>query len=959
MNKLFLTPLLLILIMTSVTAQTTSYKLKNGLTIILNEDHQQPSIFGCVVTKSGSIDDPSDATGLAHYLEHVLFKGTNEIGTTNWEQEKVHYNKIIALYDELQKLTEVEDVDRIQKEINEESLLAGKFTISNEFSNIIQSIGGTGVNAGTGFDLTQFFNNFPAGQLEAWLEIYSHRFQHPVFRGFQAELETVYEEKNMYSDSPFSVLREKFNSAYYGEKHPYGRPIIGFTEHLKKPSLSKLISHYEKFYVPENMGLILSGDFNSEEVKVLIENTFGKWEAKELPAREPLAITSIDGKKKVKTKLTPIPVAMWGFPAVKSGDKDEIALDIMCKLLSNNEQTGILDKYVINGDIQQISVGLDSKIDDGLLQILSIPIFDYNQLRFTSLSSVEKMIFEGIKELKSGTFEKWTLSAIQDKMCVDYELAKESGSSTGRILASIFASNQTIEDFKAYPIKVQSVTKEDIIKAANKYLANNYLTLFSGRGKAEQDKLQKPDIKPIEPTKGQVSDYSKKVAEILPVEKTLKYINFEKDITKETIAEKVNLYYSQNTKNDVFSLTLKYGVGSLEIPTLDLATSLMNKAGIMAMFTPHELKKEFAKLSCSYNFFNNENYTYVTLVGKEENLAEACQLLSRTYILPALDDKQMNQLLGSIIGSRQMEKGEKDQQSGALDDYLKYHNNSPELTRLSTEDLKALTKSTLAADFIKATQYETSIHYVGKIPFNEVKQTLMTKLAIPSGLKASNSPRLKEEFNYSENTIYFLNNKDARQSDVHLVLLGENFTLDQQPIINAFNQYFGGGFNGIVLQELRELRSFAYTAQAAYSTPMIENNPAHLNGFIGVQADKTADAVTEFIKLIKELPEKPERIENIRSYLVQATSSSKPSFRYLSQNVEEWERLGYKEDPSISKINAYSNMTFDDILNFYKKNIQNKPIAIAIVGNKKLVDIKKLEKIAKIKYLSPTKIFKD
>lgn len=945
-------------IATSVMAQTTSYKLKNGLTIILNEDHQQPSIFGCVVTKSGSKDDPSDATGLAHYLEHVLFKGTNEIGTTNWEQERVHYDKIIALYDELENATE-EDVDRIQKEINEESLLAGKFTIANEFSNIIQSIGGTGVNAGTGFDITQYFNNFPSGQLEAWLEIYSHRFQHPVFRGFQAELETVYEEKNMYSDSPFSVLREKFNSAYYGEKHPYGRPIIGFSEHLKKPSISKLIQQYEKFYIPGNMGLILSGDFNSEEAKGLIENSFGKWEAKELPKREELTKTALEGRRKVKAKLTPIPVAMWGFPAIKTGHKDEIAIDILCKILSNNEQTGILDKFVINGDIQNVSVGLDSKIDDGLIQILAIPIFDYNQLRFTSLSTVEKMILEGIKELKSGSFEEWTLSSIQDKMCIDYELAKESGRSTGRILASIFASNQTIEEFEKYPTKVQAITKEDIIKAADLYLNKNYLTLFSGRGKAEQDKLQKPDIKPIEPSKGQISDYSKKIASITPVEKEVHYIDLEKDIKSETIVDKVKLYYNKNSKNNVFTLTLKYGVGSLEIPTLDLATSLMNKAGIMAMFTPHELKKEFAKLSCSYYFSNDENYTYVTLKGKEENLAQACQLLSRTYILPALDDKQMNQLLGSIIGSRQMEKSEKDQQSDALNDYLRYHDKSPEITRISTEDLKALTKSTLAADFIKATQYETSIHYVGQIPFDQVKNTLMTKLAIPSGLKDSDSPRLREYFNYSENTIYFLNNRDARQSDVHLVLLGDNFSLEQQPIINAFNQYFGGGFNGIVLQELRELRSFAYTAQANYSTPDIKNKPSHLSGFIGVQADKTADAVTEFIKLIRELPEKPERIDNISSFLVQATSSNKPSFRYLSQNVEEWQRLGYKQDPSISKIETYSQMTFDDILNFYKKNIQNKPIAIAIVGNKKLVDIKKLEKIAKVKYLSPTKIFKD
>ena len=129
-------------------AQVSTFKLANGLSVILNEDHRTPSIFGSIVTKAGAVDDPTDATGLAHYLEHVMFKGSQNVGTYDWSKEEPHYKNIIALYDELGKVPE-DQREAIQKKINEESLLAAQYTINNEYSNLIQAIGGTNLNAGT------------------------------------------------------------------------------------------------------------------------------------------------------------------------------------------------------------------------------------------------------------------------------------------------------------------------------------------------------------------------------------------------------------------------------------------------------------------------------------------------------------------------------------------------------------------------------------------------------------------------------------------------------------------------------------------------------------------------------------------------------------------------------------------------------------------------------------------
>ena len=221
-----------------------TYKLKNGLTVILKEDHRQPKVFGVVITRAGAKDDPADATGMAHYQEHMLFKGTQTLGTTNWEKEKPHIDRIFELYDELGQTKNDSTRKAIQKQINEASLAAGEYAILNETSFLINAMGGTRLNAGTGPDQTIYYNQFPPNQIEKWLDLYSERFYKPVFRTFQSELEVVYEEKNMYDDQFFTGLYEAFNKDFF-KNHPYGqRTTIGTAEDLKNPSLSKMYKFF-------------------------------------------------------------------------------------------------------------------------------------------------------------------------------------------------------------------------------------------------------------------------------------------------------------------------------------------------------------------------------------------------------------------------------------------------------------------------------------------------------------------------------------------------------------------------------------------------------------------------------------------------------------------------------------------------------------------------------------------
>ncbi|GHT15543.1 hypothetical protein FACS189426_23230 [Bacteroidia bacterium] len=250
--KLILFALLCLFTSININAQgLKAFKLPNGLSVFVWEDATAPDVFGMVAVNVGAKEDPTEYTGLAHYLEHMMFKGTDKIGALDWEKEKPIYEKIIAKYDEYAQTADPEQRKAISKEINQLTVEAAKYNLSNEFSNLSQGMGGEGVNAGTSFDYTLYYNSFPPGEIYKWLELNSERLINPIFRSFQPELETVYEEYNRGQDQQGRRESEFImNTIFPG--HPYSRSILGFPEHLKNPQLSQLNKFYHNWYVPKN-----------------------------------------------------------------------------------------------------------------------------------------------------------------------------------------------------------------------------------------------------------------------------------------------------------------------------------------------------------------------------------------------------------------------------------------------------------------------------------------------------------------------------------------------------------------------------------------------------------------------------------------------------------------------------------------------------------------------------------
>ena len=957
--------LLLLLLITTCfysVAQLSTFTLRNGATVYIWEDKSQPDVYGMVAFNVGSIDDPAEYTGLAHYLEHVMFKGTQTIGCLDWEKEKPLYEQIIAKYDEMALAKAGKEKDAIGLEINRLSVEAAQYAAANEFTLLVDGMGGQGLNAGTGYDQTVYYNTFPPTQLEKWLELYSERLIDPVFRGFQTELEAVYEEYNMYQDNMGSNLSHfLFGEAFKGT--PYGRPIIGLPQHLKNPSLSSLINFYETWYGPENMAIILVGNVDAATAAPLIRQKFERIGRRNAQPHQDIERTPFKGRKVISEKLFYQPFVAMMFNGVPSNHADEVTLSVATQLLANGQASGILDKLSVDGDIMGAAAGPTSFRDGGIVMVQVFPSYDQSQGTYDSHASVEKKALEAIRQLASGEFTVEELEAVKRAMIRDFHLAMESSEVKAQNLANVFNTGTSPAEIIDYPNQVAAVTAEDVINVVKKYLNEDVLVVnvqeIRGNRKVEKlDKVAKPGYQAVEAVRGVKSEYAQYLESMDVPAPQPDYCDFN-SVSMRPINSRSKLYYTTNPENDVYSLTLRYGVGTRRMPMLAYAVPMMNNAGTLAHLTPYEFKQQLARLNTTISYSVSEDYTSVVLYGSEDALTAACQLLQRQILMPQLDDKQLQGLIGQEYSSRMSEKESIESQQQALSQYVLYGDRSDFLTRMPLQKVVELNIGVLAAAFLDATKYEFTAHYVGNMPFDQVYDILSKNLPLVEDEKRSLSPEYKERNVCTENTIYFLPNDKAKQSNIYLFIEGEPYNIDDAVLISAFTTYFGAGFGSLVVDEIREKRAMAYTAYGGVSAPSLPGKNWSFMGYVGTQGDKTLEALQVYTDLLKDMPQAREQFDVVKTNMRESLLSDKPGFRARSMVFEYWKRMGYTQDPAINNMKRIEELTFEDIVKFYEENIKGKPIAIAIVGNPKDVKEKDLAKFGKVVKVQRSKLYTD
>ncbi|MBP6978431.1 MAG: insulinase family protein [Lentimicrobiaceae bacterium] len=938
---------------------TEVYRLDNGLTVYLNEDHSLPSIFGAVAVKGGSKRDPADATGIAHYFEHIMFKGTDSIGTLDYTAEKIYLDSIAALYDVLATTDPGETGERIQGEINRLSIRAAEYAIPNEFGKILGEMGGTNVNAGTSNDEILYFNIFPANQVEKWLRLYSHRFIHPVYRLFQSELETVYEEYNMYKDNRFANAFEEFIKEFY-PNYPYGVPIVGYPDDLKNPSMRKMDEYFQTYYVANNMALTLSGNFNTDEVKPLISKYFGVWRSGEIPPMpSDYTIQPFKGRYLFQKKLTPVKFGIIAYRSVPVGHEDEPSLDVITGLLSNESMTGLLDKLSVDHKLMQAAASGMHFTEAGGEMIIFLP-----KIVGQSLSKAEELVSGQVDSLKAGRFSDELLEAVKTQIIVDYKHNFEDQYQRGYMMITSFVIDMDWQEILDYPERIKNITREDVITITSKYFGNDYLVCYSKTGFPKKPETLRQPFEHIPSVNtGMKSVFAQEIENMQTQATEPDFIEFgppgseNNEVTVHDLTALTHVYFTENKVNDLFSLTIRFGTGTYERPVLDQLSEYMSLIGSEAMPLA-ELSVSLQGLGAAYYFNAGRDNFSITISGPDANLDTIVALVSGLLYHPQKDDDKIRKLYESAKTVVKVEKDDPETIGSALYNYAIFGDRSPYLHRLTPAEVRELKADTLLRLLQEVMCYEADIHYSGTVGLPQLEKILTSRLSIDNISIRSKSPIRNEFKEYDEPVVFFLDDKEAIQSKDYFFLPGEIVKGEDMPYLNAYADYLDGGMQSVIFQEIRELRSFAYASGASVFRPFYTDERSSLTAYVGTQADKTREAVEVMHRILTQQPDKSDRMEMVRKSLIQSINSNKPTFRGISYPVANYCKQNYSEDPRKRWTESYKDMRFDDIVGLYDRQFFHKPTVITIIGDENKIGTDWMKTYGKVIRVSKEDIFR-
>lgn len=918
-------------------------QLSNGMTVLLNEDHSQPKVFGAVVVRAGGKDSPN--TGIAHYFEHIMFKGTDRIGTVDYEKEKVWLDSIAAQYDLLSQTKD--DVQRmdIQKKINQLSREAAKYAIPNEFNRLISLYGGTGLNAYTSQDETVFHNSFSSQFMEQWCWLNSERLMKPVFRLFQGELETVYEEKNRSADNMMRQVMDKAMEVLFKDQ-PYAYPIIGSTENLKNPKLSEMDAFFKKYYVGQNMGLVLCGDFGADSIMPLLERTFGRIPKGEKPSRVPSPMPDITDNPTVKI-LLPIPIISGealAWKGITMQHPDKPALDMATRLLTNGS-AGMLDSLMNEKELlATLSMSFDFN-DAGILGALIIP----NLLG--SKKKAEQKVMQQIERLKAGDFSEETLETIRLQLMKATQTSLETMESRSELMVSALSKGITWQQQLDQIEKTRKVGKADIVRVANKYFNDHFIRLVKKMGHYPKDNLRQPGYKPVIPQNiDKESAFAQQLKSIPVSGKEVKLVDFDRDADAHKLTEYSTLYMVKNPVNELFNLEIILHRGSLGDPRLDLASTYVDKLGTDSL-SRQQLESALMKLGASMSIEVASTTTTLKLSGWDKNLVPSLRLFSHFLCRMKPDAKAMKEIKKTVkVEYKSFGEDNSDVMSAVFKKVM-YGNRSENLRQPSVDEVKAMGDNELIDVLREAMKSKTSIVYSGTLPTDRVKAALDGVLPVSAATEKADDGFVAYE-KYDQPMVFVYPMPKSRQT-----LLG---TYDLCPPSAeqkdrarqlVCSNYFGDGMSSVLFQEIREFRSMAYSASAglrAYSRVLHPTSPTVFYSLVGTQADKTMRALGTVDSLLRHVPLREQNMAAAKQEYINEMNESYPSFRGMGKYIARNKALGIQENQLIGYERLVRNLTVDDVKQFFETEVTGKQRVYFLVGDTKHMDMERLAQYGKV-----------
>jgi predicted Zn-dependent peptidase len=928
------------------------YTLENGLRVYLTSYADAPRVQTNIAVRAGSKNDPADATGLAHYLEHMLFKGTDFFGSLDFQQEAPMLNQIEDLYEEYRsyEMSDVNNRDRIWAKIDSISGEAAKYAIANEYDKMVSGLGAKGTNAYTSFEKTVYINDIPSNQIEKWLKLEAERFRFPVFRLFHTELEAVYEEKNRSLDSDGSKLFESLFDGLF-PNHQYGQQTtIGTIEHLKNPSLTKIRKYFNKYYVPNNMAMCLSGDFDYDKTIRLIDKYWGVFERKQDPNFEVIKEAPIL-EPVFKEVYGPESESLYiGFRFDGANTKDAMMLTMIDMVLSNSA-AGLIDL-----NLNQAQELIGGGCFPYVLKDYSIHGFYGSPKQGQSLEDVKNLLLSQIEEVKNGNFEDWLVDAIISDLKLNQIKKSESNSKRANEFVEAFILDIPWQDYQNEMTDLEKITKQDIIDFANDRYADNYVVCYKRNGEDKSVmKVTKPTITPVSVNREDQSDFlvdllAEETEDIEPV-----FLDFDKVVQISKVGD-VDLIYKENIENDRFKLDYILDMGKDHNNRLPLAVDYLKFLGTAEM-SPVNKEKEFYKLGCNLTVSCSSDKTQVTLSGLANNFDESVQLFETILANVVADEDALVELKATKLKERTDAKLNRQIILWrAMGNYAKYGSNSSFMNILSEKELNSVTSEELLDLIHNLTTYKHRVLYYGPENISKVSAELERLHVNKNNLKQI---PIKKEFieGAMDKPMVYVVDYDMKQAEVMMLSKGGKLNMKQYSSIKFHNEYFGGGMSSIVFQEMRESKALAYSVYSTYTIPRDTSNSHYLMSYIGTQADKLSEAIAGISELLDTMPEAESNMINAKEAIEQKIRTERLTKSSVLSEYEKVKKLGIDYDIRENLYKEVQNFDMNSLKDFHNSHISSGNRVVMVLGSKEDLDLEVLKKYGEIKHLTLEDVF--
>ncbi|WP_235184047.1 M16 family metallopeptidase [Hymenobacter sp. IS2118] len=936
--------------------QVRIYKLDNGLTVYLSDYKDAPRIQTYVAVRAGSKNDPATATGLAHYLEHMVFKGTSKLGTQDWAKEKVELDKIEALYETYRgQRNDPAARKRTYHQIDSISGVAASYAVPNEYDKVMGAIGAKGSNAHTSSEETVYQEDIPSNQLEKWTAIQAERMQEMVPRLFHTELEAVYEEKNRGLDSDFNKEFEALNAALY-PTHPYGtQTTIGTIDHLQNPSITEIKKYFGQYYVPGNVALCLSGDLDYDATIRLIDKYFGELPAKAAPA----FVVPVE-----KPLMAPITReilgpqsenVMLGFRLPGKSTRDGVRLRMMDKILTNG-QAGLIDL-----DLNQQQKVLEAASFTDMNSDYSTHIIYGTPREGQKLSEVKSLLLGELAKVKAGNFPDWLIPAIINNDKLERTKAFESNEARASAMYDAFIQRAEWKDYLQQEKDFAAITKEEMVKFANDHYGENYVSVFKRTGTdPNKVKVVKPAITPVPANRDVASTFYKQLTAMPSTELQPVFVDYKKDIQETEIKPGLPLYYTKNSENGLFNLSYVFDLGKNNDPRWGLASDYLQYLGT-GSYSAAQLQQEFYKLGCSFNVSSSADRIFVTLNGLDTNLEPALKLFEQLLNAPKPDAAALKNMVAGVLKQRQDAKLEKGViLNAAMVNYVKYGPKNPFTNVIPEKELKAIMPEQLTALIKKLPTYQHRVLYYGPRPGKGDTVTIVDVLKAnhqtPAILTPVPAAKDFAEQPLKDKKVYWVD-YNMVQAEILFLTKGDVYSKDMVPTVALYNEYFGGGMGSIVFQDLRESKALAYSASSRYSNADKAGRSNYNMSYIGTQSDKLPEAMAGMEALLTDMPVAAANLEIAKNAIRNSISTERITKGDVLLSYERARRLGLDYDLRRDVYAGTQNMTFDELSKFQSTKIKGQNQVILVIGSKDRLNFKELAKYGKVQQLTLKEIF--